>query len=128
MIKHFNEQINTKYFDKIYDFKGLWDVDSKCGLKIVSKPDQTIVVTTELYAENPGSSVTSYCAQLATIIANEFAIAPEKMVFIVRDPETESKLTFMHEHFYRVDLQWNGTKFMNARWNEISKEVVDNLI
>ena len=128
MIKQFNREINSAYFDAIYDFKGQWDVPSKCGLKIVKNPEKTIVIATEIYAENPGTSVTSFCAQLAGIICKEHSISPEQLVFIVHDPDSKSKLSFMNEYFYRVDLTWDGTKFTHPKWNQIDKSIVDNLI
>jgi hypothetical protein len=128
MIKQFNREINSDYFDSIYDFKGQWDVPSKCGLKIVKTTDKTIVIATEIYAENPGTSVTGYCAQLAGIICEDHAIPPDKLVFIVHDPDSRSKLSFMNEYFYRVDLSWDGTKFTQPKWNQIDKSIVDNMI
>jgi hypothetical protein len=128
MIKQFNREINTDYFEKVYDFKGQWDVPSCCGIKIIHKADKTIVIATELYAENPGTSVTSFCAQLASIICNEQGIAHKKLVFIVYDPDSKSKLSFMNGFFYKVDFIWDGTKFTQPKWNQIDKVVVDNII
>lgn len=128
MIKQFNREINSDYFDSVYDFKGQWEVPSKCGLKIVNNVDKTIVIATELYAENPGTSVTSFCAQLAGIICKEHEIPAEKLVFIVHDPDSKSKLSFMNEYFYRVDLSWDGTKFNHPKWNQIDKSIVDNMM
>ena len=128
MIKQFNREINSDYFDSVYEFKGQWEVPSKCGLKIVKNVDKTIVIATELYAENPGTSVTNYCAQLAGIICKEHEIPTEKLVFIVHDPDSKSKLTFMNEYFYRVDLTWDGTKFTQPKWNQIDKSIVDNMM
>ena len=128
MIKQFNKEINSDYFEEVYEFNGLWDVASRCGLKIVQKNDKTIVIATELYAENPGTSVTNFSAQLAGIIIRKYNIAHENLIFIVHDPEAKSKLTFMNEHFYRVDFDWDGTKFMSPKWSQIEKNTVDDLI
>ncbi len=128
MIKQFNKEINSDYFDEVYEFKGLWDVTSRCGLKLVHKNDKTVVIATELYAENPGTSVTNYSAQLAGILSHHFNIAPVNLIFIVHDPEAKSKLTFMNEHFYKVDFEWDGTKFNYPKWSQIEKQIVDDLI
>ena len=128
MIKQFNKEINSDYFDKVYDFKGQWEVPSCCGIKMIHKADRTVVIATELYAENPGTSVTSFCAQLATIICQEFSIATDKLEFIVHDPDSKSKLSFMNGFFYRVDLTWDGTKFTQPNWNQIDKAEVDNMM
>jgi hypothetical protein len=128
MIKQFNREINSAYFDEVYNFKGQWDVPSCCGIKFISKPEKTVVIATELYAENPGTSVTSFVAQLAGIICQEHSIAPEKMEFIVHDPDSKSKLSFMNGFFYRVDFSWDGAKFTQPRWNQIDKSEVDNMM
>jgi hypothetical protein len=128
MIKQFNREINADYFDVIYEFKGQWDVLSRCGLKKIDKSDKTIVIATELYAENPGTSVTSFCAQLAGMICKEHSILPEKLVFIVHDPDSKSKLSFMNGFFYKVDLFWDGNKFTQPKWNQIDKTEVDNMM
>ncbi|HOY30248.1 MAG TPA: hypothetical protein PKW80_00060 [Bacteroidales bacterium] len=128
MIKHFNKDINSDYFDEVYDFKGQWDVPSRCGLKIVKNEQHTVVIATELYAENPGTSVTNFCAPLATLIGFAFTIDPGKMMFIVHTPDAKSKLTFMNENFYRVDFSWDGNRFIDPKWSQIAKSRVDELI
>jgi len=128
MIKQFNREINSDYFHKVYDFKGQWDVPSCCGIKIIQKADTTIVITTELYAENPGTSVTGFVAQLAGIICKEHNISAEKLYFIVHDPDSKSKLSFMNGFFYKVDFTWDGSKFVQPKWNQIDKSEVDILI
>lgn len=128
MIKQFNKDINSDYFEAIYDFKGQWDVPSRCGLKVVRKENKTIVIATELYAENPGTSVTLFCNKLAAMVCKDFSIKPEALVFIVHDPDSKSKLTFLNEFFYRVDFTWDGNTFSNARWNQMEKEEVNTLI
>lgn len=128
MIKHFNKDLNSDYFNEIYDFSGQWDVPSRCGLKIVNNGMQTVVIATELYAENPGTSVTNFCAPLATAICNGHHIGHEKMIFIVHTPDTKSKLTFMNENFFRVDFSWDGNKFTDPIWSQIEKAKVDQLI
>lgn len=128
MIKHFNKDTSAAYFDDFYDFKGQWDVPSRCGLKVVKNEKHTVIIATEIYADNPGTSVTNFCATLATVICNDFNIDHEKMIFIIRTPETGSKLTFMNENFYRVDFSWDGSKYTEPKWKEIDKDLVDELI
>ncbi|HNX07848.1 MAG TPA: hypothetical protein PKL96_09715 [Bacteroidales bacterium] len=128
MIKHFNKENNSEYFTEVYDFKGQWDVPSRCGLKIVKNNAQTIVIATELYAENPGTSVTNFCAPLATQICSEFAIDHNKVIFIVHTPDAKSKLTFLNESFFQVDFSWTGSKFTDPKWAQIEKTKVDELI
>ena len=128
MLKEFLIEWNSDYFDEIYEFKGLWDIPSKCGLKVLEKKAQTIVVATELYNFNPGTSIATYCPQLATIICNHKKIDPLKFRFIIHNPVIKSNISFLNEFFYTVDLEWNGTSFMNPKWNQITKEEFNGII
>lgn len=118
----------SDYIDHIYHFKGAWDVPSFCGLKIIEKIDKTIVIITELYDSNPGSSVTSWIDKLATGFISEFGIEPGKLILIVHNPDRKSSLEFLKETFDIVSFEWNGEKFTNASWKRITKKDVDNLI
>ena len=51
-------KVSPKYYDEIFDFAGQWDMPSKCGLKIIQHNDKKTVIVTELYQDNPGTSVT----------------------------------------------------------------------
>jgi hypothetical protein len=76
-----------KYVDQIYHFKGAWDVPSFCGLKIIQKIEKTIIIATDLYDHNPGSSVTSRAKELATELIHKFKIDTHKLVFIEHLPD-----------------------------------------
>ncbi len=117
-----------KYVDQIYHFKGAWDVPSFCGLKIIKKVEKVVVIATDLYDHNPGSSVTSWAKELATELIQKFKIDPQKLVFIEHLPDRKSNLEFLQETFHLVSFEWSGDKFINSSWAKISKEEVDNLI
>jgi hypothetical protein len=51
-------KVSEKYYDEIFHFKGQWDAPSLCGLKILNRNGKTCVIVTELYQDNPGTSVT----------------------------------------------------------------------
>jgi hypothetical protein len=119
---------DSKYIDHIYHFKGAWDIPSFCGLKIIVKKDITIMVVTELYDSNPGSSVTSWIDKLATELIRKFDIDPEKLILIEHNPDRKSSLEFFKENFDKVNLDWDGTKFMNPVWERISVEQFFNLL
>src|SRR5574344_176323 len=68
-IKHlanpYNETINNKlmhipetYYDHIFHFLDKWETPSLFGLKMTTYQDKTIILVTELYQTNPGTSVT----------------------------------------------------------------------
>jgi len=119
---------NEQFIDKEYHFKGMWDLPSICGLKIVRKPDKTIVIVTDLYEENPGTPVTEWNTKLAAQICKEYEIKPEKLVFIERTPDKKTKLSFNKETFFRVYFEQDGLIFDNPDWQELSKDEVNKLI
>ncbi|MEI6901433.1 MAG: hypothetical protein WCL00_16270 [Bacteroidota bacterium] len=115
-----------KYMDRYFDYLGIWDSPSKCGLKIIEKKDgKTIAIASELYRQNPGTPVTEWCAPLATLVFNTLHIAPEDFIFIEHTPDLKSKLTFYDETFDLVDFDWDGEKFTNPKWSRVSSEEVD---
>ncbi|MBM3436667.1 MAG: hypothetical protein FJY07_10680 [Bacteroidetes bacterium] len=110
------------FIDEVFHFKGEWDVPSFCGLKVISKPDKTIVITTELYDSNPGTSVTRFAAQLATELISKFNIRHDRLIFIEHNPDRKSNLEFYQEAFDIVEFDWDGVRFTNPKWKRITKE------
>ena len=51
-------KVPKEYYDEIFTFRGTWDEPSCCGLKIRRQGVKTYVIVTELYQENPGTSIT----------------------------------------------------------------------
>ena len=120
--------LKTDFIDKIFEYPGLWDTPSKCGLKIVRSNGKTIVIATELYNENPGTSVTDSIIHIAAKICSEESINPENIIFIEHSPDMKSKMDFWNECFYRVHLNWHDGQFKNQKWETISKEQLIELI
>jgi hypothetical protein len=120
------DKMDRAYIDQVYEFKGQWDAPSLCGLKIVRGAEKTVVIASELYDRNPGTSVTAFCAPLATLICRHFTIAPETLVFIEHCPDRGSNLVAYQETFHVVALEWDGEKFMNPVWTRITKAEVDD--
>ena len=116
------------FVDEIYNFKGEWGIPSKCGLKIIDKKDRTIIIVTEFYKSNPGTSVTNWNTHLATELCVKFNIHPEKMIFIEHAPEMSSRFSFYKETFDRVSFDWDGKSFSNPRWERITREEIYELI
>src|SRR4030042_3404055 len=99
------------YIDEIYEYKGKWGVLSKCGLKIKKKDDNDIIIATELYDENPGTSIANWNCVLAATLCQEMGLEPEKLVFIEHTPDKGSKLENYRETFHRVIFHWDGKNF-----------------
>src|SRR4030042_1235067 len=117
-----------KYVDQIHDYKGQWDVPSRCGLKIVRKHDRDIVIATELFEENPGTSITNVSAQLAADIVHTYGLDPGRLLFIEHCSDRGSRLEHFRESFDIVHLKWDGTRFGDPDWESISRERVDEMI
>jgi len=116
------------FIDQNFEFKGLWDIPSLCGLKITVKNEKTIVIVSELHKENTGTSVTKWCAQLANLICEQNKINTGKLVYIEHTPEMNSKLSFYEETFNIVQFDFIDNKFANPKWQAISKEDVIGMI
>lgn len=117
-----------KYIDRQYHFPGKWDVPSICGLKVVKKPDKTIVIATNMYKTNPGTSISRWTAQLATIICNDLNIDPSHLVFIEHNPDRKSKLVYYAEAFDIVEFRREGDHFVEPVWKRLSKAAVDDML
>ena len=116
------------FVDKIYHFKGTMDADSRCGLKIIKRPDRHVVIATELYEENPGTSVTDFNSRLAALIVKEFSLDPDKLIFIEHCPDRGSKHEHYRQTFDRVRFRYEGSCFKDPEWERISRQDVEAII
>jgi len=99
-------QVPSKYYDEIFNFKGQWDVPSACGLKI-QQGEKPVVIVTELYQENTGTSVTAAGKNLAEQICKIKNLNLDKIVYLECKPNTNSKLSFYDEEFFEVTFTEN---------------------
>jgi hypothetical protein len=127
-INGINSKTSTDYIKEIYDYNGQWDVPSKCGLMIKMNDDAHIVIASELYDDNPGTSVNYWNCQIASMVCRERNLDPSKLVFIEHTPDRGSKLENYRETFDRVIFQWDGKKFSDPDWEELTREQVDALL
>ena len=95
-------RVPEKYYNEVFDFKGEWDVLSKCGLKIFSGDGKTVVVVTELYQDNPGTSVTYAGYSLARQICESKGLHLADIRYVECSPDTNSKLSFYDEEYFEV--------------------------
>jgi hypothetical protein len=96
-------QVPEKYYDEIFDFKGQWDMPSRCGLKIICG-EKTTVIVTELYQDNPGTSITAAGRSLAEQICQNKGLKLDEIMYLECSPGTGSKLSFYDEEFFQVDF------------------------
>ncbi len=119
----------TNYMNSYFDFKGLWDSPSKCGLRTIHRKDgKTLVIITEIYRQNPGTAITDCIASLATQLLTQINASPEDLLFIEHSPDLRSKLTFYGETFDLVTFSWDGNQFSDPDWTRISREEVDAMM
>jgi hypothetical protein len=116
------------YQDQVYNFVGLWDVPSICGLKIVKKEKEAIVIATDLYDENPGTSITEWNTKLAKEICDKYEIDYKQLIYIEHTPYKKTKLSFNQETFFKVNFEISDDKFENPKWQELTKEEIDKLL
>ncbi|MDR2119682.1 MAG: hypothetical protein LBP64_02230 [Tannerella sp.] len=97
--------VSEKYYDEIFDFRGQWDMPSKCGLRIIRKAGKAFVIVTELYQDNPGTSVTYAGQSLACQICEAKGLNPAEIVYLECNPDTNSKLSFYDEEYFEVHFR-----------------------
>ena len=116
-------KVPETYFDEIFNFKGQWDIPSKCGLKIIVKDGRNHVIVTELYQDNPGTSVTYAGKSLALQICEEKGLSLSEIVYLECTPDTNSVLSFYDEQYFEVTF--NDTP--RANYRKLSKEEINHL-
>lgn len=104
----------------IYNYKGYWGFDSKCGVEIKRDNDKVTVILTEL-PDNPGTSVTNMIEHLATMIYHQFLkdVLVENITWIEHYIES-----FAGETFDKVKMEWDGQRFKNPKWERIKKKEI----
>ena len=117
-------RVSPDYYDEIFPFKGEWDLESTCGLKIREVCGKIYVIVTELYQENPGTSVTYAGKKLADQICEVKNLKLEGIVYLECTPNTNSKLSFYDEEFFQVDFSAD----MQHKYRQLSKEEVMGIL
>ncbi len=117
-------KVPKEYYDEIFNFKGQWDMPSACGLKIRRHDGKDYVVVTELYQENPGSSITYAGKTLAEQICKAKNLDPANMVYVECAPDTNSKLSFYDEEYYMVDFNQDP----QHRYKRIEPELMRKIL
>ena len=120
-------KVPEKYYDEVFDFKGQWDVPSKCGLKTVKKEGKMVVIVTELYQDNPGTSVTYAGYSLFLQICERFGLSANEVVYLECNPDTNSKLSFYDEAFYEVSFSKRNDDNDRPVYRQLSSDEVNAL-
>ena len=121
-------KVSPKYYDEIFDFAGQWDMPSKCGLKIIQHNDKKTVIVTELYQDNPGTSVTYAGGSLIKQICDAKQIDPAQLIYIECNPDTNSKLSFYDEEMFQVLFDINDAgEFTNLKYKQLTQEEIKEM-
>jgi hypothetical protein len=97
-------KVPEKYYDEIFDFKGQWDMPSRCGLKILRKENKVVVIATELYQDNPGTTVAAAGKSLVLQICEAKKLNLDEITYLQCNPCTNSKLSFYEEEYFEVQF------------------------
>ena len=121
-------KVIDKYFDEKFDYSGQLDMPSTCGLKIIQKDDISIVLVTELYQDNPGTSVTYAAGSLIKQICDAKCLDINKIKYIECNPSTNSKLSFYDEEMFLVDFILQNGMPVDLKYHKLTKEEIQNLL
>ncbi|MDR0289528.1 MAG: hypothetical protein LBI06_01165 [Treponema sp.] len=97
-------KVPENYYDEIFDFKGQWDMPSRCGLKIAKNNDKILAIATELYQDNPGTTVAAAGKSLLLQICDAKKLNPAEIIYLQCNPCTNSKLSFYEEEYFEVQF------------------------
>lgn len=121
-------KVPEKYYDEIFEFAGQWDMPSACGLKTIVKNDKTYIITTELYQENPGSSITYTGGSLIKQICDRKGHDINNIVYIECNPNTNSKLSFYDEEMFEVSYDLEDGMPTHLRYRQLSADEIKNIV
>jgi len=121
-------KVPEKYYDEIFEFKGQWDMPSKCGLKIIIRNGKTHIIVTELYQDNPGTSVTYAGYSLFRQICECKGFTENETVYIECNPDTDSKLSFYDEECFLVTFPEIEGKSGRPEYTKLSADELKTLL
>jgi hypothetical protein len=121
-------KVDEKYFDEVFDFAGQWDMPSKCGLKLGKYEDKAVILVTELYQNNPGTSVTYAAGSLIKQICDAKKLDINNIIYIECNPDTSSKLSFYDEECFAVSFDQKDGIPMNLKYRQLSSEELSKYI
>jgi hypothetical protein len=111
-------KVSGRYFDELFDFKGQWDLPSRCGLKIIERAgSRPVVIVTELYQENPGTSVTAAGRSLAVQVCEARGLDVAGITYLECNPGMNSKLSFYDEELFEVTFR-DAPPHAYRRWTK----------
>ena len=121
-------RVPEKYYDEIFQFAGQWDMPSSCGLKTIHKNNKTYIIATELYQENPGTSITYAGGSLIKQICDRKKLDMCAITYIECNPNTNSKLSFYDEEMFEVSYEILEGMPTHLSYRQLSKEEIQSIV
>lgn len=121
-------KVPEKYYDEIFDFVGQWEVMGRCGLKVVDYKKKKVIIITELYQENPGTSITYNSGLILKQIIEEKGFNFNNIIYIECNPNTNSVLSFYDEEFFEVSFDFIDNEFKNPKYRQLSLDEIKDII
>lgn len=101
---------------------------SSCGLKTIVKDGKTYIITTELYQENPGTSITYAGGSLIKQICERKGHDLQSIIYIECNPNTNSKLSFYDEEMFEVRYDIADGMPTNLKYRQLSADEIKNIV
>ncbi len=120
-------KVSENYYDEIFDFEGQWGQSSACGLRILEKEGKQIVIVTELYQDNPGTSVTAAGCNLLKQICEKKKLQLANIIYLECNPDTNSKLSFYDEKYFQVIFIEENGKLVYPQYRQLSEKEIKEL-
>jgi hypothetical protein len=105
----------------VYQYRGLLEELSRCRLRMYHLDSGMIVAVASELATNPGTSITTFAAQLATSIRRMYVPPGSALVWIEHHPGQP-------ESFTQVLFRWDGEQHTSPRRRPISRARLEALI
>ncbi|CAB1079250.1 hypothetical protein D1AOALGA4SA_6965 [Olavius algarvensis Delta 1 endosymbiont] len=129
-------------YDQVYSWEGFGGVlrlaSGKCRLQIfdLEKEDRTglahlrpmIIIASDV--ADSRMSVRSCCGHIATGVARDFNIKPDRMMFIEYYPRTvygEQQDHVIAEKYDVVDFKWHEDKAILPKWRALKPPMLDTV-
>lgn len=99
-----------------------------CRIRIYQIPRKTVVIATDLAS---GPSVTNAAEEIATQVAQKYAIDPASLTWIehYQRPDRRAKPGEPKgEEFDLVTFTWDGTRFVEPQWSYTTQQKVEEMI
>ena len=118
-------KVPESYYDEIFNFRGQWDMPSACGLKIIKKECKVYVIATELYRDNPGTTVAEAGKKLLIQICEAMNLKLSDVIYLQCNPDTNSKLSFYNEEYFETCFSEDGRAVFRRLDAEEIKSIFD---